>query len=69
MFLKMSGEKRLLNSVKLLPLSIKSINPLHRYSHIPESYACILKIFVIIVDPAMNFLISFEICSTSKLSR
>ena len=69
MFLKMSGEKRLLNSVKLLPLSIKSINPLHRYSHIPESYACILKLFVIIVDPAINFLISFEMCSTSELSR
>ena len=69
MFLKMSGEKRLLNSVKLLPLSIKLINPLHRYSHITESYACILKIFAIIADPAINFLISFEMCSTSKLSR
>ena len=49
-FLKLFGTKRLVKSVKLSPLSIKSINPLQKYSHVIESYACILKIFVTIVD-------------------
>ena len=46
-FLKLFGEKRLVKSVKLLPLSIKSINPIQKYPHITESYACSLKIFAI----------------------
>ena len=49
-FLKLFGEKILVKSVKLLPLSIKSINPIQKYPHIIESYACILKISVTIVD-------------------
>ena len=40
------GETRLVKSVKLLFLSIKSINPIKKYPHITELYACILKIFV-----------------------
>ena len=49
-FLNSFGEKRLVKSVKLLSLSIKSINPIQKYPHITESCACILKIPVIIVD-------------------
>ena len=37
-------------SVKLLALSIKSVNPIKKYLYITESYACILEIFVKIVD-------------------
>ena len=37
------GEKRFVNSVKVFHASIKSINLLQKYSHIIESYACILK--------------------------
>ena len=48
---------------------MKLINPIKRYPHITESYACTLEIFVIIVDLSINFLISFEICSTPKLSK
>ena len=40
--------KRLVKSVKLLPLNIKSINPIQKHPYIPESYACIQKIFVVI---------------------
>ena len=39
-FLKSFGEKRLAKSVKLLYLSMKSINPIQKYPHITESYAC-----------------------------
>ena len=45
-FLKLFGEKKLVKSVKVLPLSIKSINPIQKYTLITESYACILKVFV-----------------------
>ena len=57
--LKWFGEKRLAKSVKLLPLSIKSKNPIQKYPHITESYACILKMFVAFVDFSINFVISF----------
>ena len=36
-FFKLSGEKRLVKSVKLLPLNIKLINPIQKYPHITES--------------------------------
>ena len=68
-FLNSFGEKRLVKSVKLLSLSIKSINPIQKYPHITESCACILKIFVIIVDLQINFLASFGIGSTPELSK
>ena len=45
----------------------KSINPIHKYPHIIESYACILQIFVLIFLFPMNFQISFGICSTPKV--
>ena len=67
--MKLFGEKRLVKSVKLSPLNIKSINPVQKYPHITELYACILKIFVTIVDLSINFWISFGIYSTPKLSK
>ena len=63
------GENKLIYSNKLLLFNIKSINPVKKYPHITESYACILKIFVVIFLLPMNFLISFGICSTPKLSK
>ena len=67
--MKLFGGKRLLKSVKLLPLSIKSINPIQKYPHITESYACILKIFAIMFLLLIILLISFRMCSTPKLSK
>ena len=67
--MKSFGEKRLVKSVKLLPLNIKLINPIQRYPHIIESYACILKKFAIMFSLLINFLISFGICLTPKLSK
>ena len=55
--MKLFGEKRLVKSVKVK----KSINPTKKYSHITESYACILKILVTNVDLSINVLISFAI--------
>ena len=67
--LKLFGEKRFVNSVKVFPTSIKSINLIHKYLHIIESYACILKIFVFMFLLPINVLISFGICSTPKESK
>ena len=67
--MKLFGEERFVKSVKLLPLIIKSINLIQKYPHITESYACYLKMFVTIVELSINFLISFGICSTPKLSK
>ena len=67
-FLKLFGEKRFVYSVNVFPASIKSIKPIQKYLHIIESYACILKIFVIGKERLINALISFGICSTPKES-
>ena len=56
-------------SVKVFSVSIKSINPIRKYRHILESYACIQKIFVTIVHLLINVLISFGMCPTAKLSK
>ena len=69
MFLKLFGEKRLVKPVKLLTLSIKSINSIQKYPHITESYTSILKDFVVIVDTLINFLTTFGIFSTLNLSK
>ena len=45
------------------------MNPIQKYLHITESYACILKIFAIMFLLLKNFLISFGMCSTPKLSK
>ena len=54
--LKLFDENTLVKNVKVFPLNMKLINPIQKSY---ESYACILKIFVIIVDPLINFLNSF----------
>ena len=56
---------------------MKSINPIQKYSHIIESYACTLKIFVLIFlfceaedkGRLINISMSFGLCSTPKLSK
>ena len=45
--------------------SIKSINPIQKYPQITESYGCIVKMSVTIIDLSIN--IFFGICSTPKL--
>ena len=81
-FLKLFDEKRFVYSVKVFPLNIKSINPIQKYPHIIESYACILEILVVVVMFLLlllslllllllliNALISLGICSTPKESK
>ena len=63
-FLKLFGEKGLVKPVSLLPLSIKSINPIQKYPHIIELYACILKMLVCVFLLPISFMISFRIWST-----
>ena len=66
-FLRLSGEKRFVNSVKVVPASIKLINAIQKYPHIIESYACILKKFIVMFlfckaedkGRLINILISF----------
>ena len=53
--MKLFGEKRLVKSVKLLPLRIKLINPIQKFPHITESYACILKMFLVMFLLSTNF--------------
>ena len=67
-FLRLFGEKRLVKSVKVLPLSIKLINPVQKSSHITESYACIRKIIVSMFLLPINILTLFGMFSTPKLS-
>ena len=38
----MLGENKLGKSVKLLPLNMKTINPIQKYQYITESYASII---------------------------
>ena len=68
-FSKLFGEKRFVNSVKVFLLKKKSINLIQKYPHITESYACILKMFVLMFLLLINILISSGICSTPKLSQ
>ena len=65
-FLKLFGAKRLVKSVKVFSGSIKSINPIEKYSHIIESNACILKIFAKTYQQMYNF---FWNISTPKQSK
>ena len=65
-FVKLFGEKRFVYSVKVFPASIKSINPIQKYPHIIESYACILKIFVMFLI-LTNALISFGMFYTKRI--
>ena len=68
-FFKSEGENKFVKSVNLLPDNIKSTNPMEKYPHITESFACIRKMLDIMFLFPINFLISLGICSTPKLSR
>ena len=65
-FLKLFGEKRSVKSAKVFPASIELINPIQKYPHIFESYACFLKIFVFMFLLRINVVVSFGICYTLK---
>ena len=63
-------EKRFVNSGKVFPAIIKSINPIQKYPYIIKSYACILNRFVVMdKERSIKALIYFGICSTPKLSK
>ena len=69
-FLKLFGEKRFVNSVKVFPASIKSVNTIQKYPYNIESYASILKIYVVIdKERLINVFISFRTCYTPKESK
>ena len=59
----------LVKSVSFLPDSIKSMNPMQKYLHITELFACTRKMLVIIFLILTNSLISSGTCSTPKLSK
>ena len=62
-------KKRFVNLVQVFPASIKSVNSIQKYSHIIESYACILKTFVVMFLLPINVLTSFGMYSTLKPSK
>ena len=69
--LNLFGENRLVKSFKLLPLSIKSINPTQKYLHITKLYLVnwVIKVFLVIEDLLMfllpvSFLIFLGMCLT-----
>ena len=66
-FLTLFGEKRFVNSVKVFPLSIKSINPIQKHLRIIELYVYILKI-IVVMDKERP-VIHLGRCSTQKLSK
>ena len=57
----------LIKSVSFLPASIKSMNPMQKYPHITELFACTRKILAIMFFVSINSLISSGTCSTPKL--
>ena len=66
--LKLFGEKRFVKSANVFPASIKLTKPIQKYLHIIESYACTLKIFVLMSLLLINLFISLGIYSTPKES-
>ena len=59
----------LVKSVSFLPVSIRSINPIQKYPHIIELFACTRKMLAIMFLFLTNSLISSGTCSTPKLSK
>ena len=57
----------MLKSVSFLPDNIKSMNPMQKYPHITELFACTRKMLAIMFFVSINSLISSGICSTPKL--
>ena len=62
-------KKKLVKSVKVLPASIKSMNPIQKYPHIIGLFACILNMFVFMFLCPINFSVYLGTCSTAKLSK
>ena len=58
----------MLKLVSFLPASIKWKNPMQKYPHITELFACTQKILTIMFLFPINSSISSETCSTPKLS-
>ena len=58
----------LLKSTKVLPASIKSMNPMQKYPHI-ELFPCTRKKLALIDFVPIKSLISSGTCSTPKLSK
>ena len=56
-------------SVSFLPASVKSMNPIQKFPHITESFACARKMLAIIFLFPTIFLISSGTCSAPKLSK
>ena len=54
-------------SVNFLPASIKSMNPMQKYPHITESFACTQKMLAIMFLFPINSLISSGTCSTPTI--
>ena len=68
--MKIIKEKRnLYNQSVFLPASIKSMNPVQKYPHITELFACVRKMLAFMFLLPMNSLISSGICPTPKLSK
>ena len=59
----------LVKSVSFLPASIKSMNPMQKYSNITELFACTPKMFPFMFLFPINSLISLGTCSIPKLSK
>ena len=55
-------------SVSVLPASIKSMNPMQKYPHITELFACTRNILAIMFLFPTNSLIPSETSSTPKTS-
>ena len=59
----------LLKSVSVLPASIKSMNPMQKYRHITELFACTRKMLTFMFSFSTVSLISSGTLSTPKLSK
>ena len=70
-FFKSEGENKFVKSVNFLPDNIKSTNPMEKYPHITESFACIRKMldimFLLCKVRSIIVQISLGICSKPKL--
>ena len=56
-------------SVNFLPANIKSMNPIQKYRHITELFACTQQMLAIMFLFLTNSLTSSGKCSTPKLSK
>ena len=59
----------LVKSVNILPVSIKSMNPMQKHPHITELVICTQKMLAIRFLFSQNSVISSGTCSTPKLSK